>query len=191
MRRFFENKTKIDHLIVIGGGPIGMEMAQAHRRLGSNVTVLEAQKALGQGDPELSEIALQNLRGEGIDIIEGAKVSQVAENGSTSIEVQYEKEGATHTVIGSHLLVATGRSANVEGLGLDKAGIEFDRRGIKTSDDLRTTNKRVYAIGDVTGGLQFTHVAGYHAGLVIRGILFRKKAVPANDTMPWVTIYRS
>ncbi|MEM7216217.1 MAG: FAD-dependent oxidoreductase [Pseudomonadota bacterium] len=183
----FENKQKIEHLIVIGGGPIGMEMAQAHRRLGSEVTVIEAQTALGQSDPELSEIVLDRLRKEGIKILDSASVSSVAANGSNGIKAEYELDGKLQTVSGSHILVATGRAANVSGLDLEKAGIEFDRRGIKTSPDLRTTNKRVYAIGDVAGGPQFTHVAGYHAGLVIRGILFRQRAVPDHENIPWVT----
>ena len=88
---------------------------------------------------------------------------------------------------GTDILVATGRAVNVNGLGLEEAGIDYTPKGIKTKADLRTTNKRVYAIGDVIGGLQFTHVAGYHAGLVIRGLLFRKKAVPNNNIIPWVT----
>ncbi len=183
----FENRGKLGHLIIIGGGPIGMEMAQAHRRLGSKVTVLEGQKVLGKDDPELSAIVIENLKNEGIVMDEGAMVSSVALRGKTGVRVTYERAGETQQVDGTHLLVATGRSANVAEIGLEEAGIEFDRRGIKIRNDLRTTNKRVYAIGDVAGGLQFTHVAGYHAGLVIRGILFRKKAVPQNHIIPWVT----
>ena len=183
----FENKKKLAHLVVIGGGPIGIEMAQAHRRLGAKVSILEAQKVLGQADPELAEVVIKRLEDEGIEILERAKVTAVSKSNKTSIKVEYEKDGQTHSVVGSHLLVATGRSVNVEGIGLEQAGIEFDRRGAKTSPDLRTTNKRVYAIGDAAGGLQFTHVAGYHAGLVLRGLLFRKKAVPNDEIMPWVT----
>jgi len=183
----FENKKKIPHLIVIGGGPIGMEMAQAHARLGSKVTVLEGLRALGKDDPEFSAVVLDNLRKEGIEIIENAMVSSVSSKGKSQIAVEYERENATQSVSGSQLLVATGRAANVDGLGLEAAGIEFDRRGITTAADLRTTNERVYAIGDVAGGLQFTHVAGYHAGLVIQGILFRKRAVPKTQLIPWVT----
>ena len=183
----FENKKKMNHLVIIGGGPIGMEMAQAHRRLGCDVTVVEGFKALGKDDPELSAVVLEQIRKEGVNILEDTMVSSVEQRGKTGIRVIC-KHGENETKIdGTHLLVATGRSPNVEGLGLEEAGIAFDRRGIKVKDDLRTTNKRVYAIGDVAGGLQFTHVAGYHAGLVIRGILFRKKAVPNNQIVPWVT----
>lgn len=183
----FENKRKMEHLVVIGGGPIGMEMAQAHKRLGCEVTVLEGAKALGKDDPELTAILLEKLRDEGITIIEEAMVSMVFSRGKSGVTVVYSKDGSESEIKASHLLVATGRAPNVEGLSLGAAGIEYSRRGIAVSDDLRTTNRRVYAIGDVTGGLQFTHVAGYHSGLVIRGILFRKKAVPNDAMIPWVT----
>ena len=183
----FENTRKMPHLVIIGGGPIGMEMAQAHKRLGCDVTVIEAAKALGNDDPELTSILLDELKKEGINIIENAMVSNVTQSNKKGVRISYTKDGTTHDVNATHLLIATGRSANVDGLSLGAAGIEYTRRGIQVSKDLRTTNKRVYAIGDVTGGLQFTHVAGYHAGLVIRGILFRKKAVPNDGMIPWVT----
>lgn len=183
----FDNTKKIGHLLIVGGGPIGMEMAQAHRRLGCDVTVIEGFKALGKDDPELANIVLENLRQEGINILENAKVTQVSLRGKTGIRLKYEKDGNEQTVDGTHLLVATGRAANVEGLDLEKAGIDYDAKGIKVKADLRTSNKRVYAIGDVAGGLQFTHVAGYHAGLVIRGILFRMRAKPNEQIIPWVT----
>ncbi len=183
----FENTKKMNHLVIIGGGPIGMEMAQAHRRLGCEVTVIEAVKALGKDDPELTSILLEKLKEEGIKILENAKVSNVAKSGKTGVKVSYKQGDESSEINASHLLIATGRAANVDGLSLGAADIEYTRRGITVSNDLRTTNKRVYAIGDVTGGLQFTHVAGYHAGLVIRGILFRKKAVPNNNMIPWVT----
>ena len=183
----FENTKKMAHLVIIGGGPIGMEMAQAHKRLGCEVTVLEGLKALGNDDPELTSILLEQLEGEGINIIEGAMVANVARRGKQGVRVTYAKEEKEHIVDATHILVATGRSVNVDGLALGAAGIEYTRRGIKVANDLRTTNKRVYAIGDVAGGLQFTHIANYHAGLVIRGILFRKKAVPNDSIIPWVT----
>ena len=183
----FENTRKMNHLVIIGGGPIGMEMAQAHKRLGCEVTVLEGAKALGKDDPELTTILIESLREEGINLIEDAMVANVAQRSKSGIRVSYTKDNKQHDVDATHLLMATGRLANVDGLSLGAAGIESTRSGITVSKDLRTTNKRVYAIGDVTGGLQFTHVAGYHAGLVIRGILFRKKAVPNNTMIPWVT----
>lgn len=183
----FSLREAPEHLIVIGGGPIGMEMAQAHRRLGSRVTVLEAQKALGKDDAELAAIVLQALRTEGIDILEGTKVQGVAAS-AAGIRVEVETAGGTREHIdGSHLLVATGRIPTVSGLDLEKANVTYDRSGIKVDAGLRTTNRRIYAIGDVTGGLQFTHMAGYHAGLVIRSILFRMPVKENREIIPWVT----
>ena len=95
--------------------------------------------------------------------------------------------GVEEQIVGDTVLVATGRSATVNGLGLEEAGIEFDRRGIKVNKSMRTSNKRVYAIGDVAGSLQFTHVAGYHAGLVIRAILFRMRVKEDTHIIPWST----
>ena len=182
----FDLTEKPDHLVIIGGGPIGIEMAQAHRRLGSRVTVLEAQKALGKDDPELAETVLRTVRDEGVNIHEGATVSSVTSNGK-GLTVAIEGENGSKTIDGSHLLVAAGRKPNVDGLGLDKAGIAFSPRGIEVDKGLRTSNRRIYAIGDVTGGLQFTHVAGYHAGLVIRSILFRMPVKENRFVIPWVT----
>jgi len=183
----FQRTRAPKHLIVIGGGPIGMEMAQAHRRLGAEVTVIEGLKALGKDDPELTAIVLDNIRAEGVTLLEGAKVVSVEKRGKTGVRVKYESEAGAGSVDGSDVLVAVGRLANVEGLGLDEAGVEHDRRGIKVGANLRSSNKRVYAIGDVAGGLQFTHVAGYHAGLVVQQILFRAPARENRDIIPWAT----
>ncbi len=186
----FERTTNPGHLIVIGGGPIGMEMAQAHRRLGCKVTVLEGARALGKDDPECAEIVLEKLRGEGIDIREHTKVVRLGklEKGKKSgVRVHVESDGQEQTIDGDTLLVATGRAATVSGLGLEEAGIDHTRRGIKVSKTMRTSNSRVYAVGDVAGSLQFTHMAGYHAGLVIRNILFRLSAKENTHIIPWAT----
>ncbi|MEL7272309.1 MAG: FAD-dependent oxidoreductase [Pseudomonadota bacterium] len=187
----FDQTRNPGHLLVIGGGPIGMEMAQAHHRLGAKVTVLEGAKALGNDDPELTAIVLERLREEGITILENTKVMEVESLPKDKVRLHLEREEdgekTTQTLDGDRVLVATGRAASVEGLGLDKAGIDFTRRGIKVDKTMRTTNKRVYAIGDVAGGLQFTHVAGYHAGLVVRAILFRLKAKEDTHIIPWCT----
>ncbi|MFP7570849.1 dihydrolipoyl dehydrogenase family protein [Marivita sp. S2033] len=171
------------HLLIIGGGPIGLEMAQAHRRLGAIVTVIEGERALGKDDPELAEIVLEQVRGEGVEIVEGAKAEEVRGTAG-SLEVEVE-DGRVFK--GSHLLVAVGRKANIQDLDLEKAGIETSKSGIKVDAHLRTTNRKVYAIGDVAGGLQFTHVAGYHAGVVIRSILFGLPSSATTRHIPWVT----
>ena len=174
------------HLIVIGAGPIGLEMAQAFRRLGSEVTVLEAATALPRDDPELVRLLLEDLRGEGIAIREGATVTRVAQRGRNGVRVTLEG-AAFGQVDGTHLLLAAGRRPHVEDLGLAEAGIAFDARGIEVDERLRTTNRRVYAIGDVVHGPQFTHWASYQAGLVVRSILFRFGGKIRPEILPWVT----
>ncbi len=178
--------TKPDHLIVIGGGPIGMEMAQAHRRLGCNVTVIEAAKVMAKDDPELVAFVVDRLTREGVEILEGAKVASV-EAVEDGIAVTVETAEKSRRIEGTHLLVATGRKPTVDGLDLEKAGIVADVHGIVVDDRLRTKNRRVFAIGDVIGGLQFTHVANYHAGIVIRNALFRLPAKVDYGSIPWVT----
>ncbi|MFT6490020.1 MAG: pyruvate/2-oxoglutarate dehydrogenase complex dihydrolipoamide dehydrogenase (E3) component [Parvibaculaceae bacterium] len=175
-----------EHLIIIGGGPIGMEMAQAHLRLGARVTVLEAFKLLGKDDPELTAIVLDRLRAEGADLREGAKIARIDQTGG-EVSITLETDAGEEVIKGSHLLVAAGRKPNLEGLNLEAAGIDYTPRGIKVDDRLRTSNKKVFAIGDVAGGLQFTHVAGYHAGIVIRNALFRVPAKADHSSVPWVT----
>lgn len=179
----FELREQPEHLLIIGGGPIGMEMAQAHRRLGSAVTVIEGAKALGKDDPETAGIVLDQLRAEGIEIAEEALAAEVrGQAGAIEVET---KDGRVFK--GSHLLMAVGRKANVDSLDLAKAGIETTKAGIKVDGSLKTSNARVYAIGDVAGGLQFTHVAGYHAGVVIRSALFGLPAKVSTAHIPWAT----
>ncbi|MBL4629513.1 MAG: FAD-dependent oxidoreductase [Roseicyclus sp.] len=179
----FGLRDRPEHLIVIGGGPIGMELAQAHRRLGSKVTVLEGMKAMGKDDPEAAAVVLESIRAEGVEIFEGAMASRISgSEGAIKVET---KDGVTFE--GSHLLVAVGRQVNVETLDLEQAGVDYDRRGVSVDAGLRSTNKRVYAIGDVAGGFQFTHVAGYHAGVIIRPMLFGLPAKARRDHIPRAT----
>jgi len=182
----FDNTRPLGHLIVIGGGPVGMELAQAHLRLGNRVTVLEELKALGKDDPELAEVVLKKLVEEGLSLREGAKVERV-DHRMGIVRVQVAGTDGMETIEGNNILVAAGRKPNIDGLGLEAAGIAYDQRGIKVGPSLLTTNSRVYAIGDVTGGLQFTHVANYHAGIVLKRICFRLPAKAATDHIPWVT----
>jgi pyruvate/2-oxoglutarate dehydrogenase complex dihydrolipoamide dehydrogenase (E3) component len=182
----FQNREKLGHLIVIGGGAVGLELAQAHLRLGSRVTVVEAARALGGADPELAELALKRLQSEGLELRQGAAVERVS--GGTRLIDVHIAEGDTETVLqGTHLLVAAGRRPNVSGLNLEAAAVKYDAHGIKVDKGLQTSNGRVLAIGDVTGGPQFTHVANYHAGIVIRRLLFRLPATVDEGLIPWVT----
>jgi pyruvate/2-oxoglutarate dehydrogenase complex dihydrolipoamide dehydrogenase (E3) component len=182
----FDNAEKLEHLIVIGGGPIGMEMAQAHLRLASRVSVLEALKALGKDDPELAAVVLKGLAEEGLVVRENARVERV-EGRARAVRVTVDVGGKSEVVEGSHLLVATGRKPNLSDLNLDAAGIRHDKHGIKVDGGLTTSNPKVFAIGDCIGGLQFTHVANYHAGIVIRRALFRLPAKVNDALVPWVT----
>ena len=176
----FASATLPQHLVIIGGGAVGLEMAQAHRRLGSRVTVIEAATPLAQDDPELAAVVLEQLAAEGVEIIAATAITRVTRNGD-GIAV----EAGGRSITGSHLLLATGRRPNVEGLALDAAGIAATARGITVDRGLRTTNRHVHAVGDVAGG-RFTHEAGYQAGIVIRNALF---ALPARATaaIPHVT----
>jgi pyruvate/2-oxoglutarate dehydrogenase complex dihydrolipoamide dehydrogenase (E3) component len=179
----FDLREQPKHLLVIGGGPIGMELAQAHVRLGSKVTVIEGFKALGRDDPEMAAIALERIRAEGVEIVEDALASKISQKGSV-ITVE-TKDGVKYK--GSHLLMSVGRKPNTDKLNLAAAGIEPIRAGVKVDASLKTTNKRVYAIGDVAGGLQFTHVAGYHAGVIIKSALFGLPSKASSSHIPWAT----
>jgi len=178
----FELREKPAHLIIIGGGPIGMEMAQAHVRLGCKVTVIEAMQALGKDDPELAAIALENLRAEGVEILEDAPAQEiVGQAGNIAVETPKGR------VQGTHLLMAVGRKPNIDALDLNKGGIAHTGKGITVDESLRTSDRKVFAIGDVAGGMQFTHVAGYHAGLIIRQALFGLPAKEMTAHIPWAT----
>ena len=180
----FALRDRPDHLVVIGGGPIGMEMAQAHRRLGCRVTVIEGATALGREDPELAAVALAAIRAEGVEIVEGQPVAAVAGHAG-ALDVTL---GDGRVVQGSHLLVAAGRQVAVKGMGLEAAGIEFTRIGVTVGPNLRSvSNARVFAVGDAAGGLQFTHLAGYHAGIVIRQALFGLPTRARGDHIPRAT----
>jgi pyruvate/2-oxoglutarate dehydrogenase complex dihydrolipoamide dehydrogenase (E3) component len=148
--------------------------------------VLEALDPLAKDDPELTAIVLKQLAEEGINILTRVKILTIR-NSAKGIEAEIEDKGTRQVIAGTHLLVAAGRKPNVEDLGLELAGIAYDKRGITVDAGLKTTNKRAYAIGDVAGGLQFTHVANYHAGLVIRNALFRLPVKVSTNHIPWVT----
>ncbi len=182
----FDLKERPDHLIVIGAGPIGAELAQAQRRLGSSVTLLELASLMANDDPEATEVVRRRLIAEGVDLREGIRIEALARKGN-GVAVKIEAEGEAREIVGSHLLIAAGRRPNVSGLGLQAAEIDYSSRGIVVDRRLRTSNRKVFAIGDVTGGYQFTHMAGYHAGIVIRNALFGLPAKVNDSAVPWVT----
>lgn len=182
----FDNSVLPDHLIVIGAGPIGCEMAQAHRRLGAKVTVLDLARMLPKDDPEAVNVVRQRFLAEGIDTAEAIKIARV-ERTPSGVAVMLTESGHERRIEGTHLLIATGRQANVRHLGLEEAGVRYTSKGIDVDARLRTSNKRIFAIGDVIGGYQFTHMANYHAGIVLRNALFRLPAKNAPKAFPWVT----
>ena len=181
----FDNKDRIDHLLIIGGGPIGLEMAQAHRQLGIAVTVIDLGPILPKDDPDAVEVVRKSVLEDGVVLHEKVKVVRTDKT-AQGVSVTIETKGAEKTITGSHLLVAAGRAANIKGLDLEKAGVDYDR-AIKVDKRLRTSNRKIFAMGDVAGSYQFTHVAGYHAGVVIRNILFRLPAKVDYRAVPWVT----
>ncbi len=188
---YFTNETIFDlaecprRLVVIGGGPIGLELAQGFRRLGAEAIVIEAASPLAKDDPECAAVVLDALARDGVEIRPHTKVLQVGTG--SDIKLAVEGPGGPETIEGSHLLIAAGRHANIGGRDLQAAGIRREPHGISVGKRLKTSNRRVYAIGDVIGGLQFTHVSNYHAGLVIRNALFRLPVRARSDAMPWVT----
>ena len=179
----FANRERPMHLVVIGGGPIGVEMAQAHCRLGAQATVLDVGPLLPRDDPELVTCLTERLASEGIQTRPQIEIAGIERSGKAIVVCLDGGE----RIEASHLLVAAGRRPTIEGLDLPAAGIEATATGITVDARLRTTNRRAFAIGDVAGGPQFTHIALYHAGIVIRNALFRLPAKVDYRALPWVT----
>ena len=186
----FNNTSPIEHLIIIGGGPIGIELAQAHRRLGAKVTVIEVIKLLSKDDPDLTSVVIKHLSKEGIHFHEGVNNLRFEQH-ENGIHAFFDKDDGSGMKVcdiqGSHLLIATGRKANVNGLNLEAANVTYSSRGIEVDKRLRSSNKRIFAIGDVAGPYQFTHMAAYQAGIIIRNILFKIPAKVDYSAVPWVT----
>jgi pyruvate/2-oxoglutarate dehydrogenase complex dihydrolipoamide dehydrogenase (E3) component len=188
---YLTNETIFDvpelpsHLIVLGAGAIGVELGQAFRRLGAQVTLVEAADPLGRMDAEAAEVVVDRLRAEGVRVLARSKVTRAL---ATPTGVRLELEGGS-TVEGSHLLVALGRKAVTDGLDLEKAGIASTNAGVTTDAWLRTTNPRVYAVGDVAGKEQLTHAAGWHASAFVRTVLFRART--RADSTPLASVVYS
>jgi pyruvate/2-oxoglutarate dehydrogenase complex dihydrolipoamide dehydrogenase (E3) component len=181
----FELRERPKHLIVLGGGPIGMELAQAFRRLGSEVTVLDMAEPLGKEDPECTAIVFDAFAREGITIRSRVKVERVRRL-RQRIEVVLAGD-TEETIQGTDLLVAIGRRPNIDALDLAAARVKYEPNGIAVNKRFRTSNRRVYAIGDVTGLPAFTHSASHQAALLIRHLLFRLPIKMNVDEIPRVT----
>lgn len=189
---YFTNETifsleeKPKHLIVIGGGPIGCELAQAFAMLGSDVTLLEVLNILPQDDADCVDVIRSQSKMMGIAIYEQIKKLEIKSHSDAHITVSFDYQNDYITITGSHLLIATGRQANVDGLYLDKAGVKYTSKGIEVNARLQTSNKKIYAIGDVLGKYQFTHMAEYHAGIVLRNVAFKIPSKVDSRAVPWV-----
>jgi len=175
-------------LVIVGGGPIGVELGQAFSRFGAQVTILEAaDRILANDDPDAAEVVASALRGEGVSILCGASLSSVAvtPGGKT---IAYRRDGADSSLEVDEILLACGRAPNVDELGLEAAGVTYDRRqGVLADERLRTTNPRIFAAGDVVGPLRFTHLADAHARIVVRNALFHGRAKASDLVVPWCT----
>ncbi|MGD8764769.1 MAG: FAD-dependent oxidoreductase [Desulfobacteraceae bacterium] len=182
----------LDHLpksmIILGGGPIGSEMSQAFCRLGTKVSVVDmAPQILIREDDDMSATLHEVLRSEGVEFHLNSTIEEVSDLGSQK-EVKIKSEdGRVISLKAETILVALGRGANVQELGLENTGVEFDLRGIKVNDRLRTNQKHIYAAGDVNGGYQFTHAAGYEGGIVISNAIFHLPRKVDYTFLPWCT----
>ena len=176
-----------DRLVVIGDGPIGTELAQSFARLGSKVTIIQRQALiLPREEPEASQLLQQKLQQEGIDIVTTASLSSVENSGSVK-QIHCRVAGEARVIECGEILLAVGRRPNTNGLGLEAAGVEHGAGGISVDDRLRTSNKRIYACGDITGPYRFTHMAEYQAGIVISNVAFRVPKKVDYRVVPWVT----
>ena len=175
------------HLLVLGGGPIGCELAQAFARLGSAVTLVEGgPRLLPRDDPDAAAAVLRALQRDGVEVLLGARVARASRD-ADGARVLHLQGGGERALRGDQLLVAAGRAPNVEGLGLEAAGVRYTAKGVEVDDHLRTSNARVYAVGDVCSPLKFTHAADFQARLVVQNTLFPGRARVSQLVVPWAT----
>ncbi len=186
----FHLKDLPERLLVLGGGAIGVELGQAFQRLGAKVSIIEmADRILSKEDAEVSEFMEKLLQSEGVEILTESKAVKVHKNGKNEKIVTIEKDGKTEEIIGDEILAAVGRKPNTKGLDLEKAGVKYDEKQIETDEYLRTSQKHIFAAGDVTNHFQFTHMADYEAQIVLQNCFlffpFTKKA--DYSVVPWAT----
>lgn len=184
----FDLDQPVPRLIVLGAGPIGVELGQAFARLGSAVHIIDRQaRILPREDAELAAVVAQRLRREGVQLHLGVSTLRV-EGGAGGVRALVRNaQDEEHWIEGSHLLVAVGRRANIDGLALAAAGVQVADGRIVTDRRLRTANRDIYACGDVTGPYLFTHMAEHHAGVALRNALFHLPAKLEGRVIPWCT----
>ena len=184
----FDVTETIEHLIIIGSGAIGCEMAQSFVRLGSKVTLLSNAALLPVEDSDMSDVVKQQFIADGIDLHLNILVKNVAKTDQgVRVEITGDYHDELNLVEGSHILIATGRQSNIDNLGLVQAGVEVDNGRLVVDARLRTSNKRIYACGDVAGPYLFTHMAEHQAGIVLRNTLFHLPAKAQTSSIPWCT----
>jgi pyruvate/2-oxoglutarate dehydrogenase complex dihydrolipoamide dehydrogenase (E3) component len=176
-----------EHLVVLGGGPIGCEMAQAFARFGSRVTLLETgPQLLTHDDPDAAAVVAGVLAREGVELLLETRVGRVERAGG-AVTLRWTRGAAGGSTAGTHLLVAAGRAPNVEDAGLEAAGVRFDADGVTVDEHMRTTSPRIYAIGDVASKYRFTHAADAQARMVVRNALFYGRGKAPDLVIPWCT----
>ena len=184
----FSIQEPIPHLLILGGGPIGCEMAQALARLGTRIDLFDlAPRLLPREDEDISTVLAERFKQEGITLHLGIKVLQVERsNNETKVLLEHPKQGQ-YWLSGSHLLIAAGRKPNLENLGLEQADVELKNGKLVVDTRMRTSNKHIYACGDVVGPYLFTHMAEHQAGVVLRNALFHWPAKTQTQNIPWCT----
>ena len=186
-REIFSLERLPASMIIIGGGPVGIEMGQAFNRLGTSVTIVEMGGAiLPKEDADMAGAVMEVLRAEGVRFLLGADVLRAEDRGPAR-EIAVRVGKTVETLRAEAILVAAGREPNLNGLGLEGIGVDFDRRGLKLDDRLRTTQRHIWGAGDVTGTYPFTHAAGYEGGVVVANAVFRLPRKADYATMPWCT----
>ncbi len=175
-------------MIILGAGPIAIEMAQAFNRLGCRITVVQrGAQILTKEDEDMAALIQAELEGEGVRFLLNSALIKVSDGGAERRVEILDAAGSSHILKAEVLLAALGRDANVEGLGLEGIDLSFDRRGIKVNSYLKTRHKHIYAAGDVIGGYQFTHVAGYEGGVVLSNAIFHLPKKADYTFVPWCT----
>ena len=187
-REIFSLEHLPESMVILGGGPIGIEMAQAFNRLGTKVTVVDrSDQILGKEDRDMADRVAAVLEDEGVTFFLEASIEAVMETEGRKITQIIDRSGASISLNSEELLVAMGRAPNVQNMGLEDIGVDYDGHGIKVDRRLRTNHKHIYAAGDVSGGFQFTHAAGYEGGIVVSNAIFRLPRRADYTYMPWCT----
>lgn len=187
-REIFYMDSLPQSMLILGGGPIGCEMGQAFNRLGTKISIIDGgAQILGKEDPDMAQAVMKALRSEGVDFYLNSSIESVKDIGGQKEVVIKNKNGTLLSLKAENMLVALGRKPNIENLELEKTGVKTDRLGVNVDNRLRTNQKHIYAAGDVTGGFQFTHAAGYQGGIVVSNAIFHIPRKADYKWLPWCT----